>query len=339
MSNKKQVKNDKNLKKKKAKASTKKKRKVIKRKVSKLNKIQRVTRDKQGRKTKFYRPYVKRAYKLTKPRVIPNYFYFRGYLSSFLKESGTDWRKFGNFNKVSSILWKSLLSEQKADLGYLKNNIDQIWSEIFKGDLKVWQKELEKFMELNYSLLNWWLTKDMVTEVSGKESYRYSQCSFSFADGNGEVIDEIINSDVYNNLIFLQMRRDIDNMNSRYGHSSEIYYEFIEVAEVDGKLVIYGKFPLYYFPINEVDLKKLIKDKAKEEKEKGETQVTTTPPSAPPSESIKLKELEIELEKQKFAVEKEKTRQLELENEKLNKISEMIKDGFTKQEIMKILGK
>lgn len=327
MSNKKQLKTDKGLKKKKSTTSTKKKKRVVKRKIRKIDKPKRLTRDKQGRKTKYYRPYVKRGYKLTKPRVIPNFFYFRSYLSSWLRESGTDWRKFGTLNKVSSILWKSLLPEQKADLGYLKNNIDQIWSEVFKADLKVWQKELQDYMQLNFSLHNWWLTKDMVTELGGKEAYRFSQCSFSFTDGNGEVIDGIINSDVYNAQIFLQMRRDIDNPKSRYTDSSEIYYEFMEVNEVDGKLIIYGKFPMYYFPTQVVDLGKVIKDKVKEaEKEKGEPIIT------PSSEAVKLKELELAIEKEKLAVKQE-------ENKQLDKIIELKKLGFTKKEIMKMLGK
>lgn len=318
MGNKKQLKSNKGL---------KKKKKVVKHKKRKLDKVKILTRDSRGRKTKYYRPYVKHKYVLKKPRVIPNYFYFRGYLSSWLNESGTDWRRFGTFNQVSSILWKSLLPEQKRDLGFLKNNIDQIWSEVFKADLKAWQKELQEYMDKNYSSVNWWMLKDMVIEVGAKEAYRFSQCSFSFTDTNEVVIDEITNADVFNAKMFLQMRRDINNPKTRY-KSSDVYYNFDEITEVDGKLVIQGTIHLYNFPTQEIDLKKYIKEKAKEEKEKGEAEKAITPPS----EAVKLKELEL-------AIEKEKTRQLELENEKLNKISEMIKAGFSKAEIMKILDK
>jgi len=288
--------------------------------------VNRAWRTASGRRTKYYRPYKKRK-KSEKARKINNYFVFRGYLSSWLHETGTDWRIHGSFGGVSSRLWKSLLPEQKQNLKYLKNNIDNIWLDVYGADIKELAKSLSKYMILNYDTLNWWLTKDMVEDICLREDYRNGGGSFTFFDEEGEVIPNVYTVDNYKRLLWLKMVNEINKL--QIFDSSPIIYIFDSVDIVDNKLIIKGRFSNYLFLGKKIEIeKKEVEEKIKPiEKEKPEEEKEVIPIS----EVVKLKELEIELEK-------EKQKRLALEIKKGELILEMLKAGFTKNEITKLLG-
>lgn len=208
-------------------------------KSKKKNLASRSGRDKLGRKTKYYRPYVPR-----KTKGLSNYQKFNKELAKYLREEQPNWREYGTFGQISSKLWRNLSEYDKTRLDRIVSSFDILYHNYI--DVRDIAKIIAYFNE-NLDLSAWYSFNNSFQEILPKlnNSDTVKINDFELLKGDySNIVEPFASSNLFqelNDIIYsygrLTQAEKENNKSAGLHNSSDIFFQLKYVKEVEGRIV------------------------------------------------------------------------------------------------------
>lgn len=271
----------------------------------------RIGRTASGRRTKYYRPYTKRK-SSGKPHKTSNYILFRSLLSNYFYESNINYRVNGNFNEVSSTIWAFLTNENKKDFESFK--INEVYNNIYsKGFGR--NDTIDNHMTHD----GWFnIENDILADKGAGKFIAGDKFIFDLSVIDCENYEMLCVNDFQ--MIYSILIKHLKDCLGNY------YTKTIKFLKTS---------PPHCFPLVEikpfgqgVNAYKYKLTPCAIETQEPEKNKKEEPKKPEKSEALALKEKELEIIKEKGKISMQRA----------NKALELLKAGFNKDEIMKILG-